>query len=112
MKKSAIERSISKRAASRFDKEWQELNEFLRKHPIAKELKIIGNGKTLHLVSGNDYRNNDSIITSYQDDTIVKDSSNLVDIRADLIEKYEAEEVKNLESKLDSVRYIFERGGI
>lgn len=103
MKKSAIEQSITKQAEKRFNEELAALIKFLADSPVAKELRI--------KVEGNDRPRPLAHKSDYSKDELYIPVINFDEVKEKLIEKYEAEEVKNLESKLDSIRYIFENGG-
>jgi len=107
MKKSAIERQIEKRAEDRFDKEVNELALYINNHPIGKKLKITIGDEQITLAM---FGHNRALINEAGTDNNNATKTNLVAIKVELLEKYEIEEVKNLENKLDSIRYIFEQG--
>lgn len=107
MKKSALEKRIEKRAEDRFDSQVKELVLYIDKHPIGCRLKITIDGHQINLAN---FGGNHGLINEQGTDNSNADKTNLQQIKVDLLEKYEAEEIQNLEEKLDSVRYIFEQG--
>ena len=97
MKKSAIETAINKKAVARYNKEYAELLKYLETHPIAQYLRLeedgVRTGLVCHSIGG----------PTVLDIPVVNED----EVKENLIEKYEAEEVANLENKLEAIKYIF-----
>lgn len=104
MKKSELKTQLRKKAENQFDKQWQELFDYLRQHPIASQL-FFEQGKQknkIHLVSH--YRN-DSLINEHQNVAI---SGNFKELRKKLIDRYEQDATSQLLDSMDSIKYLLE----
>ena len=105
MEKSELEKRIEGKAKERFAKEYDQFIELLSKNKIAKLLKING----VELFSN--YSNR--VIPTYEShisEANDKNSkTNLMEIKAKLIEIYTKEETDNLLNKLLSIAYLLEQ---
>lgn len=99
---------MRKRAERRFDNELRALVQFLLKDPIASRLRITfekpdGDPSTKMLVSTS---SNGKLLCPY--DIKKCSDTNLAGVKAALIDKYEQEELDDVLTRIENIRYLFE----
>lgn len=108
MDKTRLEQKIAKQAENRFNKEWQDLLDYLNKHPIAKRLKVkIGDTDLRFSINFRGGIPTNSLLDPYPSKSVTE-NTNYTELKDTLLAEYEDEELRNLLDKLSSVEYLFE----
>ncbi|HEX4201338.1 MAG TPA: hypothetical protein VHY59_07445 [Chthoniobacterales bacterium] len=97
--KSMLERNISRKAMKQIDEDLAKLKHDIENNPIGWRLTIEIGDKKWRLAP---------MLRSLSDGEL---KTNFNDVVAELKEKYEEEEIRNLTSKLENIAYLFEQGG-
>ncbi len=111
MEKSILEKRITEKAEKRFRNDYLEAWNFINRNPILKNLtfKIRGITEPMQMI---DECMTDSIFQNYQNfagnENLIK-ASNILEVKKQLIGKYEIAETDELLNKIQSIDYLFDK---
>jgi hypothetical protein len=106
MHKTEIDKKIAQRAKNRLEKEMNRLYKAIDENDVGRLLKVRTSDDQYEDLAAS---HSDAMIAAYR---INEEKTNISDVEARLLEKYEKEELDDLLSKLESVKYLFEQGEI
>jgi hypothetical protein len=112
MDKSFLEEKIKEKAKKRLLADEKSLRELAYNHPILRKLSVVqadedGKSKLVRIIAIDGY-SNELFVAGMDENSERCDKTNINQIRKELLQKYEEQELDNILNKLDSVGYLFE----